>query len=442
MHFKAILEDQNPWWRDPAQRAARRVPIRRDLQPEVLGRLLDVEDRRAMVVLGPRQVGKTTLLEQTIDDLLDRGWPAQNLTYFDFSDDRVTQPVTAREVVEARPLGVRSDHPRILLLDEIRLAPNWARWLKQAVDRGRDRILVTDSAASVLREGGRESGQGRWDEYRLEGLSFREFLRLAAAPGESAEEALERLPNLLERYLAFGGFPEHVLSDDLPLARRRLRSDIVERAVLRDLADQVENVEPVRDLLVYLVQASGAIFNASGLGGELGRDERSIRRWASLLEDTFLIVSLPRRTKRASQGLRARPKLYAADHGLISAFGVSIQDDPAPRAQIFEAVVFRHLRATAREVGGELGYFRPKQDLEVDLVFDGPAGPVAVEVTSGRRIKTDKVQRLRRASEVLKAERTVLVHGSPFAEDVEGIRSLPLQQFLLDPIAAVMEDGR
>jgi uncharacterized protein len=87
--FREILQDQNPWWRSADARRASAYPVRRELQREVVERAGRLADRRAVVVVGPRQVGKTVLLLQTADDLLTAGWPAANLTYFDFSDDRL-----------------------------------------------------------------------------------------------------------------------------------------------------------------------------------------------------------------------------------------------------------------------------------------------------------------------------------------------------------------
>src|SRR6185295_17000104 len=129
-----LLQDQNPWWRDGAIRRARGYPVRRDLQPKILSRILRVNDRRAVLLLGPRQIGKTVLLLQLADDLLDQGWPPQSLTYFNFSDGRITGDVTAREVVENEPVGLDPSHPRVFLFDELRNAPKWDLWLKQAVD--------------------------------------------------------------------------------------------------------------------------------------------------------------------------------------------------------------------------------------------------------------------------------------------------------------------
>jgi len=257
MNVFDLIAAQNPWWSRPSRRMAKGFPRRRRLQPRVVEQLVRRGEHRALVLMGPRQVGKTTLLLQVIDDLLDRGWPPANLTYFDFSDHRVTEPITAHEVVEADPEGLDPERPRIFLLDEIAGVPRWDRWLKQAVDRRLGRIIATDSAASLVREAGRESGPGRWDEIWLEGLTFREFVDFSQ-PGASESSARALAPSLLEPYLLRGGLPEHTVSltdprsgEDDETVLRKIREDVVERALLRDLVRAVEDPAPVRTLFVY-----------------------------------------------------------------------------------------------------------------------------------------------------------------------------------------------
>lgn len=442
MDIRGILEDQNPWWREPGARGALSQPVRRDLQPKVLERVLRTEDRRAALILGPRQVGKTVLLRQLADDLLDRGLPPANLTYFDFSDDRVTGSLSPRQVVEAKPVGFVEGAERVLLLDEIRLAEQWDRWLKQAVDHRVARLVATDSAASLLRDGARESGQGRWDELQLEGLTFREFVRLHGGRGESAEDLLARQPDLPEIYLAVGGFPEHARNDDFPEVRRRLRADIVERAILRDLGDRVDDPLKVRDLFVYLAQGSGAIWNARDRASDLGADPRTVRSWLELLLDTFLLRRLDPSVVKASARLRPRPKVYAADHGLVAAFAVSPTRDESVRARVFEAVVFRHLRQIAEEGGRDLFYFRQGERLEVDFVLEGGGERVGIEVTASARPPARKLQKLRRAGGKLAADRLVLIHGGLVEETVDEVSAVPLGRFLLDPGGTTLGGGR
>jgi hypothetical protein len=309
------------------------------MQGKVSAQILRLEDRRAVLVIGPRQVGKTTLLFQAVDDLLDRGWPPANVLYFDFSDPRLVDDVSPRDVLAITPAGVSADRPRVLLLDEISRATRWDLWLKQAVDRGIGRIAATDSAASVLRQGSRESGQGRWDELWLEGLDFPEFVALRSPPGESFEAGLAAAPNHLDAYLELGGFPEYANSDPSAEVRRRLRSDVVERAILRDLAGRVEDPNRVRDLFVYLVQESGGLLNVQNRARDLDADHRSVASWLALLEDTLLISSLPLAGPHAAARLRSQPKVYAVDHGLVQAFAALPEPgrDHDIRSRVFEA---------------------------------------------------------------------------------------------------------
>ena len=177
MDTTSILRDQNRWWANPRHRETLRLPRRRDAFGRILEYLGDVHGGRAAALLGPRQVGKTTLLLQVVDELLVKGWPAGNIVFFDFSDERLVSAVSPREVVEGPPVGLSAEYPRVFLFDEIQNAPGWQKWLKGAVDKSRraagagSRFIVTGSAAASLRQGGVESGQGRWDEV-LPWLSF------------------------------------------------------------------------------------------------------------------------------------------------------------------------------------------------------------------------------------------------------------------------------
>jgi predicted AAA+ superfamily ATPase len=431
-----ILQDQNPWWRAAEARRASSYPLRRKLQRKLVGRLWRLEDRRAALVLGPRQVGKTVMLLQTADDLLGQGWPAANLLYFDFSDERLDEDVEPRRLAEMRPAGFDPRHPHALLLDEVSRAPRWDLWLKQAVDAASGaRILATDSAAALLLKGGQESGQGRWDEFRLEGLSLEEFGELNSPPGEPADAVLRRSVGLVERYLAVGGFPEHATSSDFPEIRRRLRGDIADRAIRRDLGRRGVDVERVSRLFAYFVEASGDSFSARKRALDLDADPRSIREWLDLLLQTQLLVQLNRRHDRAAAGLRSQPKIYAADHGMISAFAPTPQGEGV-RGRLFEAAVFRHLREAAVERQASLAFFRSHDGLELDFVVATESELIGIEVTGAARVRPEKLEKVRQAGERLRASRLYLVHGGAVsAEEESGIRLLTLPAFLLDPAA-------
>jgi predicted AAA+ superfamily ATPase len=439
--FLEILHDQNPWWRSTSVRRASAYPVRRDLQREVVDRLWRFADRRAVVVVGPRQVGKTVLLLQTADDLLSAGWPPANLTYFDFSDDRLLSAVTPRQVMTARPDGFEPDQPRALLLDEINVVPQWGRWLKQAVDSGQGlRVVATGSAASWIRTAGQESGPGRWDELRLEGLSFREFLGLHSPAGEAVEATFRRERGLIDRYLAVGGFPEHARRESAGQTQtaefaevfRRLREDIADRAIRRDLGRTGLDVERVRRLFAYLVENSGAIFKAPERARDLDADPRSVREWLERLTETLLLVRLERHHKRAAARLRSQPKIYAADPGIASAFAPAAA---AMRARAVESAVFRHLRAAAAPEA--LSYFRTDDGSEIDFVLQTAQELVGIEVTSSIRVRSEKIERVRQAASALGASRVFVVYGGLISQLASEPPLIALTEFLLDPIGAL-----
>ena len=298
---------------------------------------------------------------------------------------------------------------------------------------------MSGSAAALLHRGTVESGQGRWDELVLDGLSLEEFLLLRTPPGESTESVLHREPDIFEQYLAIGGFPEHVNAESLHEARRRIREDVCDRAIMRDLRRSRADTEQIRRLFVYLVQSSGDAWHVANRARDLDVNRKSLGGWLSHLEHTRLLVRLdpyhPSRG-RAQKKLRATPKIFSGDHGLISAFAPQLEplDIPEIRARVFEAVVFRHLRELAREREHFVTFGRIDDDLEIDFILhrdDGAA--VGVEVTSSTEVRGKKIGRATEAARLLGIRRLFFVFGGLTRHRVGEVEVIPLHDFLLAP---------
>jgi predicted AAA+ superfamily ATPase len=444
MDIVEIVRDQNRWWANPNRRETRRFSQRREVFDRLLSYLGELHGGRAAVLLGPRQVGKTTLLLQLVDELLDRDWPAANITFFDFSDERLVGQVSPRQIVELAPPGLADTHPRVYLLDEIQNALDWQPWLKSAVDQARRgsqpgvRFVVTGSAATALRRAGAESGQGRWDEIPIEGLTLAEFLRISS-PEDPEPTSRIRDPRMYARYLEVGGFPEHLSSlASANEVRHRIRADIADRAIVRDLLHTGLDVERLRRLFVYLICGSGNLWNQGKRAEDLDANRKSLSEWLSALEETRLIMPLPRDLpagSKASTQLRAQPKIFASDHGLITAFAPAVEPLEAPevRGRVFEAAVFRHLREVARSSGATWSYSRIDEDLEIDFVVRGPSRSVGIEVTGSTDAKPRKLARAAEAMKRLGIEKKILVHGGLDSGLAGDIALAPLHEFLLAP---------
>ena len=444
MYNSELIQEANPFWRDPAATLSRGAGQRRDLFGTLLQHLLENE-RRAAVLTGPRQVGKTTVLRQVGDALRQQGVPPAQITYFDFWDPRLAAAgISAQEVVDYSPPGLRTDLPRFFLFDEISRSIRWSEWLKQAVDQQRGRFLATDSAAAVLALGSRESGLGRWDEHRMEALTFREFLTLQASEGEPPEDAFRRLPTAYARYLSLGGRPEFIFEESVERAHRRIRNDTADRAIVLDLLRHDVDVERVRELFVYLAEDSGAIFDPKARARLLHRpeakpvDRRTLDKWTALLLESLLLARLDPFAPSATGRLagRSHPKLYASDHGLVMAFSGVAQPlgDPAVTARALEAAVFLHLRELAWKRSWRISYLRDRKGLaEIDfVVHEGPRVLALVEVTTSKDPRK-KLEQLLAAEVGGKNVVRVVVHGG-VEERADGpVRFAPAPKFMLDP---------
>ena len=398
----AVLRQYNPWWaggRFPDLPAWRRAAFR-----EIVGWTENPPAGRSLLLSGARQVGKTTLFLQAIDDLLERGIPPTNILYATFD-----HPLLKLAGLEAllriwREFELRAAGPEYLFLDEIQVAKDWQTWLKHQVDfeKGR-RIAVTGSATPLVTEG-QESGVGRWQTIRLATLSFYEYLQLKHLPAPqlpavgSLRELFEwdeprrvrvgeearPLAGLFHEYLLRGGFPQSALVESIPLAQRLLREDIVDKVLKRDMTALfgVRRVLELEQVFLYLCLHDGGLLDLPQLCASLELKRPTVASFIDLLEATHLIHRL-RPFGYGKQILRARPKIYLADAAIAPSVllkGKGLLEDPDGLARAVETAFFKHVftRYYARSVG--FSYWRGKKDREVDIIADLDGQLVPFEV--------------------------------------------------------------
>jgi predicted AAA+ superfamily ATPase len=340
----------------------------------------------------------------------------------------------------------------VLLLDEVQRLDNWALALKQVVDQDwygpsgaplpPPRLVLTGSASALLGRGGQEAGVGRWDEEILEPWPLREVLRLASQGSAEPASVLREQPALLARYLSNGGFPEHCLAEDHARVRARLRAEIADRAIVRDLLPFRVDVARVARFFAWLAAESGSILDIGDRARDLGADERTVREWLHLLVEARLLVEVVRHGHNARARLSSHSRLYAIDHGLVAAFAPLARpgEDGPTWGRMLETAVLRHLRPLARESDLRLSFLRTRSGvLEVDFVLEGSGPPVLIEVKASARPQPADVARLRRAGAWLGTGRLLLVHDGVAPSRHDGVRCLPVGRVLLDPETVLEE---
>lgn len=413
-----VLQGFNPWWSDkPCS-----VPEFRRLAFEASRIYLkDTSLRRAILLSGPRRVGKTTILQQIADDLIQGGRDPKSVLYLSL-DHPLLKLLTLRDILTLYHESVFAEgQPVVLLLDEIQYSQGWETEIKLLVDhQPHYRILATGSASVEHRERLAESGVGRWVTVPVPTLSFYEFVHIRDedAPVIPEDQRLSRLAKmtkaqlvamatrmrplqlLFQRYLLVGGFPETARQENIGLCQRLLREDVVERVLKRDMTALfgVRNVNDLEKLFIYLCLHSGGILAHNTCARELETSASTVASHLSLLEQANLIYRLPPAALGGKKVLKARNKYYLVDAALRNAIllkGEEIFTNADEMGLIVETTVLRHLYAYYYRDTPEIVYWRESASgKEVDIIVRSPAYTLPFEIKYREKLSLDQSEGL------------------------------------------------
>jgi predicted AAA+ superfamily ATPase len=359
--------------------------IERKITPEVSALL---RESPAVVLTGPRQVGKTTLALAIAEDR-----PA---TYLDLESE-------ADRARLAEPELYFADHAdELLVLDEIQRLPGLFETLRGVIDRGRregkgdGRFLLLGSASLDLLAQSGESLAGR--------VAFAEL-----TPFGLTEVGAERLDRLWIR----GGFPESFLAGGGD-ASLRWRRDFIRTYLERDIPQLGPRIpaETLRRLWTMLAHSQGGLLNAANLARGLGVSGATVGRYLDLMVDLLLVRRLPPRLGNAGKRLVRSPKVYLRDSGLLhSLLGIADKEallgHPVVGAS-WEGLVIENLIGTAGTEAAP-SFYRTSNGTEVDLVLSWPDGKEwAIEV---KRSLSPRLERgMRSALADIGPERSFVVY--------------------------------
>lgn len=376
----------------------------------LLGRRLRATSA-SVLVLGPRQVGKSTLLEGLGPDLtLNLASPA---TFRDY----VTHPERLEAELRAADASVRT-----ILLDEVQRVPALLDAIQVLIDRRprRFRFLLSGSSARKLRRGNVNLLPGRIHVHHLHPL-------LVAELGTDFD---------LDRALAHGTLPGIYAEPDPGVRAQTLRSyvdtylreEIQAEALVRDIGGYAR-------LLDLIAASSGRIVNVNALCRDAGVSYETARRYLAVLEDTLVAFSVPawRGSDRAS--LVAHPRIYMFDLGVRNALLRRPLDRPLPdeRGYLLEHLVAHELQRRAGGIWPEaaLFHFRTRYGAEVDLVIEVDRELWGIEVKASRRVADRDLRGLDALGERAKrVKRKIVVFLGPRRQRSNGVEIVPLESFL------------
>jgi len=352
------LRAENPWWApggdvSPLIREWRPRPYLNRLLPLVSG----TEVRRAVILMGPRRVGKTVLIHHAIANLLDAGVEPSNIGYVSV-DHPLYNGLGLEDFV--RLLGrsgwrQADDGPAYLFFDEIQYLREWEVHLKSLVDsRPALRVVASGSAAAALRLKSIESGAGRFTDFILPPLTFFEYLVLSDLqglleagfePGESfrARET-SSLNEYFLHYLNFGGYPEVVFSPQIQKDPGRfIKADIIDKVLLRDLPTLygIQDIQELNSLFTTLAFNTAGEVSLEELARGSGVGKNTLKRYITYLEAAFLIRVVHRIDENARRFRRANFfKVYLTNPSMRAAIFAPMTADGEGMGSLVETAIF------------------------------------------------------------------------------------------------------
>lgn len=467
-----VFREQNPWHETGRVPDAWAKTVERMITGYLPDRILSSEinhPRRFHLLIGPRRVGKTTVMYQTVRSLLNHGVPKDSIWWL-----RLDHPILMRFSLD-QLCSMIMDRVRhkgfdfvYFFFDELTYAEDWDLWLKTFYDDHLPiRILGTSSSTAALRNRRLESGVGRWEEKFLPPYLFPEYLdlinqgriiiitnHLSSTLSEIIEKpyhdytSSDNIKNHLNRFLLTGGFPELLLAsgakeknDETALleSQRILRSDAVERAIYKDIpqAFRVDNPKLLERLLYTLAGQIAGVLSPQNICSDLGgMSQPTFSRYLGYLESAFLVFTLENYSGNESVIQKRGRKLYFVDSAIRNAAlqrGIAPLTDSKEIGLLIENMAAAHLHALGRECGVRVYYWREKQD-EVDLIYDQPGEPLAFEIGMSEHHDRKGLRALIKRYPKFQNRCYVVAPDSKAIraeESDDGIGSIPLELFLI-----------
>ncbi|MDE0158834.1 MAG: ATP-binding protein [Candidatus Dadabacteria bacterium] len=393
-----------------------------------------------ITIFGPRQTGKTTIVQQALRRIdvgsrylaVDEPRPPGPRGSYDesetipvFSYERGTDWLV-RVWEEARREAQRSGRGFVLALDEIQRIPQWSQTLKGLwdADRAQDcplHVVILGSAPLLMQSGLNESLAGRFEPIRVAHWSFEE---MSNAFGFSLDE-----------YLYFGGYPGSAkFVQDLDRWRAHILQAIVMSSIGRDILSmtRVDKPELLKRLFEHGADYSGQILSYTKMLGQLmdAGNTTTLARYLDLLSDAGLLVGFGKYHNKSHLRKGSSPKLNVLNTALMTVgSGYSFEEamaDRTFRGRIVESAVGAHLSNTATP-DISVYYWRDKS-LEVDFVLRRGPHLIPVEVKSGRKsVHLGGIEAFKRN---FGARRSLLV----------GEGGIPLHEFFTVPVNQWFEE--
>ncbi|HEY4759298.1 MAG TPA: ATP-binding protein [Thermoguttaceae bacterium] len=376
---------ENPWWNtETIDSDVKKMRPRAYLA--LFLKLVEMDEpRRALILMGPRRVGKTWLIYHAIQSLIDGGRDPKKICYVNIQNPLYNGLSLEKLLFLACEAGEMKPQDNLFVcFDEIQYLRDWEIHLKTLVDSYRNvKFVGSGSAAAALKLKSNESGAGRFTDFLLPPLTFYEYLDLLnqtdlvkiniydgkekRADSFSVQE-IDSLNEKFIHYLNYGGYPEVIFSEQIQSDPGRfIRGDIIDKVLMKDLPSLygIQDIQELNSLFQSLTYNTAGEVSLENLSQKSGVAKNTIKRYIEYLESAFLIKVVHRVDRSAKRFQRAtRFKVYVTNPSLYCALFKPVGPDDNAIGSLVETAVFAQWFHFTSE---QLYYARWKEG-EVDIV--------------------------------------------------------------------------
>lgn len=422
-----ILNDWNFWQKEPD------VGIRRDLYWQKFAGFLPL--RQVIIVTGVRRSGKSFLLRQFAEELLNKGVEKNEILMINFEDPRFIEPDAPllQKIYEIYLEALRPKRTPYVFLDEVQEVSGWEKWVRSMHELGKAKIILSGSNAKLLGQEFSTLLTGRHLDITVFPLSFEEFLTfnnlLLKTELDLINKQLE-IKSFLNDYLEFGAFPEAVLGAKKKEILLTYFEDILSKDLVRRY--KVRKAEKLKSLAkFYLTNISSPVtFNSTEKF--LGISADTVEKFSDYLKTAYLTFFVKRFSFKVKEQEKSARKVYAIDSGLANAVGFRFSQNLGRLAENVVSLELQRKKAINPEL--EFYYWKDTQEREVDFVVkDGLKVEELIQVCweiQNPQTKNREIRSLLKAMGKLDVKQGLVITEN-YEEEGEKIKFTPLWRWLL-----------
>lgn len=377
----------------------------------MIPRLLKLPNFQSYFLFGPRNTGKSTLINNYYN--------SNNTIIFDlldpFLEDRFAHdPSELTRIVKALPKNIK-----YVIIDEVQKIPKLLDVIHHLIESTDKYYIMTGSSARKLKHGGANLLAGRAFVYHLYPFSFLEI-----------EDQFD-----LGNALNWGLLPK-IFALEAPEEKKRFLDAYSHTYIKEEIwAEQfVKNLDPFRKFLEVAGQMNGKIINFHKIALDVGADDKTIKKYYSILEDTLIGFFLEAFQHSVRKRLSSKPKFYFFDIGVARSLARMLTIPVIPRTTLygdtFEHFVILECIKLSSYYNNDyrFSYLTTKDDVEIDLVIERPGKPLLlIEIKSNNNVSKESISSFIKLTNDFKDHEAICLSNDPFEKFIDNVKVLPWQ---------------